>query len=98
MVLIVFNLIADGRLSNPFSIEQLIDILLESCVTPVTTTVYQNFLAMYRSKYQQQKSILKQCDAIENIFASLDHDSKLISKAAEQLEDMLASLDHIISK
>lgn len=98
MALILFNLIADGRLSNPFSIEQLIDILLESCVTPTNTLVYQNFLMMYRKKYHQQKSILKQCDAIENIFASLDHDSKLISKAAEQLEDMLASLDHCISK
>ena len=90
LVLIIFNLIADGRLPNPFGIEQLIDILLEPCVTPVNTLVVHNFLAMYRSKYSQDKHILAQCDAIAQIFASLDQDSKSISTSAEQLVDMIA--------
>ena len=69
---IIFNLIADSRLENPFTIEQLIDLLLQPSLTPHRGRLRQVYTHMYRTKYAQNTSLIKQIDQIESIFAPID--------------------------
>ncbi|MEY3197982.1 MAG: hypothetical protein RL023_878 [Candidatus Parcubacteria bacterium] len=65
---VIFNLIADGRLSNPFSLETLIELLLEPCVAPVGKLVYESYADMYSIVYQQKKSLLTKVENFRNVF------------------------------
>ena len=49
---IIFNLIADSRLTNPFTPEQLIDVLMQPSLTPHRGQLWHVYIAMYRIKYE----------------------------------------------
>jgi hypothetical protein len=69
---IVFNLVADSRLPNPFTLEQLIDILLQQSLTPQRGRLRQVYLEIYRTKYVGKKDMLAYLDKIETIFGAVD--------------------------
>jgi valyl-tRNA synthetase len=69
---IVFNLLADSRLANPFTLEQLIDILLQNSLTPQRGRLRQVYTQMYRLKYAHDKSILAYLTQLEQIFGAVD--------------------------
>ncbi len=48
---IIFNGIADSRLPNPFTLEQLIDLMMQPSLTPHRGQLWQVYTSMYRTKY-----------------------------------------------
>jgi hypothetical protein len=94
---IVFNLIADSRLENPFTIEQCIDVLLQPSLTPHRGLLYEVYCSLYRQKYADNAPLLAQVAIIEQIFASVaaDADAANIVVIGEQLTDIVESCSHI---
>lgn len=84
--MIVFNLIADTRLSNPFSLEDLVDILTTGSLTPQHGRVVD----VYMAQYALDKRLSKECAALAKIF-DITEWSKIsaIEKQWGQLVDLL---------
>jgi len=61
----IFNLIADSRLTNPFNIESLIEILLSPALVNQYESVGHAYIDMYRTKYSGKKMINKELDEIQ---------------------------------
>jgi len=51
--MIIFNLIADSKLENPFNIEQLIELLYQDAFVKVEWKVYESYLKSYKLKSQE---------------------------------------------
>jgi hypothetical protein len=69
--MIVFNLVADSRLSNPFSIEKLIEFLTSNTVTEHSGRVIDTYLNQYRL----DSSLKKECEMLAKIFDDADADT-----------------------
>ena len=80
---IVFNLVADWRLENPFSVERLIDVLFTSSLVPSQWEVWKQYINMYKIKYSQDKKLLEQTLELEYIFSNSSE------QAGEKLFSML---------
>lgn len=86
--LIVFNLIADSRLPEKFSIEQLISILTAQSIVEQRGTVFETFMEVYKAK---EEDFTDEIAELEKIFAE-----KSSIKEIEQLVDILDSATLII--
>jgi valyl-tRNA synthetase len=93
---IVFNLVADSRLPNPFTLEQLIDILLQQSLTPQRGRLRQIYLEIYRTKYAGKKDMLAYLDKIETVFSSVDNQWADMQAAGEWLIDLLEQAPQIV--
>lgn len=92
----IFNTIADGRLANPFSIEDIVELFLQPCVSPVGSLVYEAYCDAYTKKFADKKILLTQIEQIRAIFdACRSGDAKSCGKAGEQLVDMLDDASNI---
>ena len=49
--LMIFNLIADSRLPNPFNIEQLLGLLTSDSLIAHDGKIYQAYTRMYKKKF-----------------------------------------------
>lgn len=67
---IIFNLIADSRLDNPFSVEKLIDILFTPSLVSSHWQVFKQYIDMYKIKYSKDKKLLHETIELEEIFNS----------------------------
>lgn len=87
--MVIFNLIADSRLPNPFNVEELIETLLQPSLTPNDKTVVGAYSAIYTQKFGTDKKMLKEIEEIESIFGSMEHDGKAVVQAGGKILDML---------
>lgn len=71
LTLIIFNLVADWRLENPFEIWELIDLLLQTSLVPQQWKIYQIYADIYRIKFSDNQNAMKQIDNFVNIMDSL---------------------------
>lgn len=94
---IIFNLIADSRLQNPFTLEQLIDVLLQPSLTPQRGRLWHVYLTVYETKYAAHPAICEYIRALHAIFAAVDAPWADIGEAGEQLLDMLEQTPQIVS-
>lgn len=83
--MIIFNLIADSRISNPFGIEELIECLTSSTVTEHTWRV----IDVYLQQYSLSEEYAWECIVLAEIFDDADADT--IQKQWWQLIDILES-------
>jgi len=79
--MMIFNLVADSRLPNPFNVEELIEVFLQPSLTPADKTVVNAYIGIYREKYAHDKKMLKEVEEIAEIFGSLDKDAKAVVQA-----------------
>ena len=100
--LIIFNLIADSRLKNPFNIEELIKLLTTPSLTPQEGRVVDVYLKVYRQMLQElsidektKNKLSSEIKKIESIF-DLENEKNLI-KAWEKLVDILEN-SYLIEK
>ncbi len=87
---IIFNLIADSRLVNPFSIEQLIDLLVSDSLIAKDGKLYEVYTRTYKKRFSGLKGKLAEIKDLEEICGSLD--KKRTTKIIElggKLVDML---------
>lgn len=68
---IIFNLIADGRLENPFCVGDLIDLLLQSSMVSQQGKIYQVYADIYSHKFADNSEVLAQIDSFMNIMNGL---------------------------
>lgn len=85
---IIFNVIADGRLHNPFSLEQLIELLMQPSLTPQEGRLIDVYLSIYTGQ-TNPAPLLKELESLSAIFAQTEDDASAIIKAGEALVDML---------
>jgi len=93
---IVFNLLADSRLQNPFTLEQLIDVLLQKSLTPQRGRLREVYTHMYRIKYAHDKKILAYLNQLERIFGAVDQLWADMTSAGESLIDLLEKAPQIV--
>ncbi len=62
---IIFNLIADSRLANPFNLEQLIEVLLSPSLVNQHASVWHSYLDMYNIKFAWKKMSIKEIEEIQ---------------------------------
>lgn len=70
--LIIFNLIADSRLANPFNIEQLLEVLMQPSLTPYEGKIWEVYTNIYKKKFKDVKSKQEEIKQIQTIFGSLE--------------------------
>ena len=87
--LIIFNLVADSRLPEKFSVEQLIDVLTSQSIIEHRGTVLETFLDVYKVKDIDLKDEIAE---LETIFAQKSG-VKEIEKIIDMLEDTLLLLE-----
>jgi len=92
----VFNLISDSRLANPFTLEELIDLLLEKSLTPQRGRLWEVYTHMYRTKYAKNKDVLAYLDTFEKIFSTVDAEGADIAAAGDALIGLLDQAPQIV--
>lgn len=93
----IFNLIADSRLSNPFTLEQLIDVLMQPSLTPHRWLLWQVYSNLYRTKYAWNKELEKTIDLLVSIFSAAWPDQVIDITHGEQLIDCLEQSPQIVA-
>lgn len=92
---ILFNLIADSRLAPSFNLEDVINLLLQTSLTPQEGSIYTTYLSIYRKKYVTNKKLLAEIEELSEIFDSIKQDSKSIIEHAPLLVDILEESSNI---
>ncbi len=102
---IIFNLIADSRLTNPFNIEQLIEALLEPSMVWQYDCVWNAYLEMYREQYKSKKNTIKDINEIQVLLDGVTWEFKQKKRMhdkligwAEKILDLLEKSAHIINQ
>lgn len=96
--LIIFNLIADSRLENPFNIEQLISILISPSLTPQEWNIYEVYLNTYKLKFANDSKLLEEISELEKVLNSMKENSNTIIKIWGQIIDILENCENISNK
>jgi isoleucyl-tRNA synthetase len=87
--MIIFNLIADSKLENPFNIEQLIEVLYQNSFVKIQGKVYQAYLKSYKLK-SKEIGFKKELEELEKILNSVNsQDVDIIMEAGEKLATYL---------
>ncbi len=87
--LMIFNLIADSRLPNPFNIESFVDLIFADSITPHLGTVGTVYLNIYKGKFSDDKVLLAQVLELEKIFIAVDKNTKSLIAEAGKIVDEL---------
>lgn len=96
--LMIFNLIADNRLTNPFNLEELINILCDSSLTPQEWNIYKVYCSIYKEKFKDNDTLLEEIKILEKIFWSFEKSSSQIVKQWWDLIDILDNCAKIDKK
>ncbi len=97
--MIIFNLISDSRLSNPFSLEELLRVLFEPSLTTSDGVAYQAYTHMYKEKFKGLKGKTQEVELLESICkASAGKKTDHVIQGAEKLVDMLSNTMNINKK
>ena len=98
--MIVFNLISDSRLENPFNVESLVKILTTKSLTPQKWRVIDVYLEIYKNFINQleddnlKAKLEDEIKLLEEIF-DFDHiDINKSSKLVDMLEDWYSIVNH----
>lgn len=102
---IIFNVVADSRLSNPFSIEQCIEVLFSPSLVPQYSCVLDAYISIYRQKFVDSSSVQKLLDQFQEISDMVSwiswNDKSAKQKAliswGEKLIDLLDKSEHIVA-
>ncbi len=87
--MIIFNLIADSKLENPFNIEQLIELLYQDAFVKSEWKVYESYLKSYALK-SKEIWFEKQLGELEEVLKAVKSaDVEKILKAGEKLASWL---------
>ncbi len=84
----IFNLIADDRLGKTFSIEQLLEILNTTSLTPQNGTIGNIYHTIYTTKFKNNELLLQQTEIIQ---------TTIQTNNKNQIELLLKSLPNIIT-
>lgn len=98
---IIFNIISDSRLTNPFSIEQCIEVLFSPSLVPQYTCVLEAYLSIYRQKFSDSSSMIKLLDSLADICQVVAWDDESKKQKAliswwEKLVDLIEKSEHIV--
>lgn len=85
--MILFNIIADSRLAQTFSLEALIDILTMPSIVDRVGRVIDAYLSVYRVKFADDKTLLAEVEQLSEMFAS--HDASANAEGFATFVDML---------
>lgn len=69
---IVFNLVADDRISKTFSLEKLMEILETISLTPQNGTIGDIYTSIYTTKFKDNPTLLAQVEAIKKAITNKD--------------------------
>lgn len=69
--IIIFNLIADWRLENPFEIWDLVSLITNDSLVPQQGKIYQVYSQIYQEKFSNQENIINDIQHFENIIDNL---------------------------
>ena len=87
--MIIFNLIADSKLENPFNIEQLIELLYQDSFVKAEGKVYESYIRSYKLK-SDEVGFKKEIEELEEVLKSVKSDDvDVILKAGEKLASWL---------
>lgn len=75
--MIFFNLIADSRLSQTFSLEAVIDLLTQQSIVERVGRVIDAYCSVYRIKFADDKTLLHEVEQLTTIFAAADAGEKI---------------------
>ena len=96
--LMIFNLIADSRLANPFNIEQLLEILLAESSNPAEGHVFEVYLHSYKKQFSSIKSKKDEIALLEKVFGSITKKkSDAIVELWGKIIDVLEKSANIVS-
>lgn len=102
---IIFNLIADSRLANPFNLEQLIEVLLSPSMVNHQESIGYAYIKMYREKFAKKKMTMNEIDELEmlldGVLGEFKQKKRMNDKIvawAEKLVDILEKSAHISQK
>ena len=88
--MIIFNLIADSKLENPFNIERLIEVLYKDSFVKSQWKVYETYLSSYKLKSEELWMYKEELDNLENILNSVkSEDIDVIMEAGNNLASYL---------
>ena len=85
---IIFNLIADSRLPNPFTIEACIDALLQPSLTPQHGLLYQVYANIYRTKYVKDNKLIAEIEEIVKLFDAVHGESTSLVSGGDTLIEL----------
>jgi len=85
---ILFNLVADDRISKTFSIDKLIGILNTTSLTPQNWTIWDIYTSIYTTKFKDNQTLLNQVETIKNAIQTNNKN---------QIELLLKTLPNIVA-
>ena len=85
--LIIFNLIADSRLKNPFNVEELVSLLASPSLIAHQGSVLKAYLNIYQQKFKDNKAVAKEIKKLVEL--EQQNDPQHLVKLAEQIVDLL---------
>ncbi len=85
--LIIFNLIADSRLKNPFNVEELVKVLFSNSLLAHQGSVLRAYLNVYREKFKDDPALLKEVKNLSDLEEA--GDIKNLLTWVEKLVDLL---------
>ncbi len=95
LTLVVFNLIADSRLSEQFTLDEFIELMLSDSIVPMEGKIYEVYYAIYSVKFTGNKAMLEQLSTLNLLFSTLNLDPSN-TDIIHQIGELLASATHII--
>ena len=87
--LVLFNCIADGRITNGSTLESVIESLTQPSIVPNEWSIRNTYYQAYKIKFQKDKRMLKELDMLHPIL-------NLDLQSSQQAIDMEQSLEDII--
>ena len=97
LTLIVFNLIADSRLSEQFTLDEFINLMVSNSIVPTEGKIYEVYNSIYSIKFSDNKIILEQLSALNTQLSTLSIDPGN-TDVIYQIGEFLASATHIIDR
>jgi hypothetical protein len=83
LTLIVFNLIADSRLSEQFTLDEFVELMLSDSIVPTEGKIYEVYNTIYSVKFASNPAMLDQLNIVFSLFSTLN--SQLSTEKIHQL-------------
>ncbi len=93
--MMIFNLIADERLPNPFNIEELVNVLFEDTLEKTNQKVYEVYIKAYKLKFAWRDEIVNYLEELERYFKQIANKEDQILKEWDKIVDMVENSEKI---
>jgi hypothetical protein len=93
LTLIVFNLIADSRLPQQFTLDQFIELMLSDSIVPTEGKIFEVYRTIYSVKFAHDPVMLDQLNIIVTLFMALS--LQLSNEQVHQVGELLSQATHI---